>query len=491
MVSPQRASEKTWSPQKGTGGKRLHARRRKQPELQEMVSAQPGRARRSPNQRPAQRLPELRKCTYLSICLLFSLTADLSLQSDSQFWSSQTTSVLALCLLFVLAESIAGLATPRITSMSDAFADLWNSTGVAKPAEPPRKLGAMAATTQPMQARRPQNDVFSMLAATGPSSSTASRSTTPAQSPATGSNAPRPMQKATSGGPSRAMGGGDAFSGLLSGTFSSAQSNGANLTMAQRAALAEKERLERAQKTHSQPHAAQASSAWAGLDALGGSSIATSTKASSPSHDPLDDLGFGSFSHAPAPARQASKSPQPASALDDDWGFGDFSSQLASSTKAAPASDLLGLDDFAPASSSRQSSSPAPRSNTPGDFDFGDREDGLLGNQSDEDDILGDLGKPVEQLAAVSVNLSSRPRMCQRPGTEAFNPQHPFPSTAAIRTAVACGLTTTTCARPDRRDGLLNTAGEGRPCSDGHRPRRAGCAGDAPLQRRRRVVSIS
>ncbi|KAI0711020.1 hypothetical protein C8T65DRAFT_739591 [Cerioporus squamosus] len=221
--------------------------------------------------------------------------------------------------------------------MSDAFADLWNSTGVAKPVEPPRKLGAMAAAT-PMQAaaRKPQNDVFSMLAAAGPSSNT------------------------------------------------SRSSNGANLTMAQRAALAEKERLALAQKTYSPAPAAQ-----------------TST----PSHDALDDLGFGSFSGSTAFSRPASKSPQPASALDDDWGFGDLTSQPAAAPattgKAAPASDLLGFDDFTPASSSRKPSPPAPpRSGTPGDFDFGDREDGLLGSHSDDDDILGDLGKPVEQLVA-------------------------------------------------------------------------------------------
>ena len=44
-----------------------------------------------------------------------------------------------------------------------------------------------------------------------------------------------------------------------------------------------------------------------------------------------------------------------------------------------------------------------PQNDTLGDFDFGEREDGLLGDHSgDEDDILGDLGKPVEELQAVS-----------------------------------------------------------------------------------------
>ncbi|RPD57370.1 hypothetical protein L227DRAFT_613693 [Lentinus tigrinus ALCF2SS1-6] len=161
-----------------------------------------------------------------------------------------------------------------------------------------------------------------------------------------------------------------------------------------------------------------------------------------PTDDALDHLGFDSFSSAPAPApvRTASKSPQPASALDDDWEFGDFTFQPAAapprSTKATPISDLLRFDNFVPASSSQQSSSPAPPlSDTPGDFDFGDRGDGLLGDQSDGDDNLGDLGKQIEQLTAVSVHLpfylTIRKRLC----TEAFYRQHAFPSTAVVRTA--------------------------------------------------------
>ncbi|KAH9899437.1 hypothetical protein C8Q73DRAFT_787321 [Cubamyces lactineus] len=296
--------------------------------------------------------------------------------------------------------------------MSDAFSDLWNSTGVSKPVEPPRKLGtiASASAAQPTT-RNPQNDVFSMLAAASSSSTVASRSVTPAQSSAFGSSiAAKPMQKAASTG--TALGKGDAFSDLLSGFTGAQPSNSTNLTMAQRAALAEQERKQRAQQQTSSPSTHAASSAWAGLDALGAGSTASHT--SSASHDPLDDLGFGDFSSATSASSQAV---QPAHA-DDDWGLGDFVSQPAAAVaptgKSAPSSkfdDLLGFDDFAGPSRSHQSSSPAPpRSNTPGDFDFGNREDRLLDNQSsDEDDILGDLSKPVEKLVARQASARNTP----------------------------------------------------------------------------------
>jgi hypothetical protein len=67
-----------------------------------------------------------------------------------------------------------------------------------------------------------------------------------------------------------------------------------------------------------------------------------------------------------------------------------------------PIKSVWDIDDF-------DSSSPSdpqllPRSRTPGDFDFGDREDGLLRSHSDDgnDDILGDLGRPVDVVGASS-----------------------------------------------------------------------------------------
>ncbi|KIK34429.1 hypothetical protein CY34DRAFT_17729 [Suillus luteus UH-Slu-Lm8-n1] len=69
---------------------------------------------------------------------------------------------------------------------------------------------------------------------------------------------------------------------------------------------------------------------------------------------------------------------------------------------------LWDLDDFD--SSSHSNPPNALRSRTPGGFDFGDREDGLLENHSDgsNDDILGDLARPVDAVKPSSCNQSTR-----------------------------------------------------------------------------------
>ena len=131
--------------------------------------------------------------------------------------------------------------------MSDSFADLWNSTAPIKPtqAQQPRTLGSITPAVAGQQ-RKPQNDVFSMLAATG--SATSSRPITPSYSP-------QPVQKSASlgtttpanGGPKQvqkaASGSGDVFSDLLGGTIASS-TNTANMTIAERAALAKKREQE-------------------------------------------------------------------------------------------------------------------------------------------------------------------------------------------------------------------------------------------------------
>lgn len=289
--------------------------------------------------------------------------------------------------------------------MSDSFADLWNATAPSKPAQsqPPRTLGSVTPAVAGQQ-RKPANDVFSMLAA--PSSST-SRSVSPSYSsqplqkssslggtPVNGG--PKPVQKATSSG-------GDAFSDLLGGTIASRSSN-TNLTIAERAALVEKQRID--QHAARQATASTQASAWAGLDALGNSSSfrANSVSPQPPVSQPEDDWGFD-FGDTAKPAA-ATPAPVKATApAEDDWGLDDFiakpAPKKASETqKASQSQSIWDIDEFAsPPAASSLRGSPAPqndRSSTPGSFDFGEREDGLLDDRSDgEDDILGDLARPV------------------------------------------------------------------------------------------------
>ncbi|KAL1704477.1 hypothetical protein EV121DRAFT_259565 [Schizophyllum commune] len=287
--------------------------------------------------------------------------------------------------------------------MSDSFADLWNSTAPSKPATQSKPLGAQTASPQAAYgARRPAPDAFSILSSAG--SPATSRPITPSTSRSPAAAAPRQMGAPRSTGSPVTGGGGDAFSSLLSGTLSTS-GNPANMTMAQRQAQAESARLEalRRQSSAAGRPQAQTSSAWAGLDALAASSKPSPAPAPSASSGLDDLLGFTSSSPAPAPAKPT---PPPTSPPhDDDWGLGDFGSSKPSPAPARsppPATksgSLWDLDDFASPSANGASRS---RADTPSkDFDFGNREDhdGLLHGSGDEEDILGDLARPVDQVA--------------------------------------------------------------------------------------------
>src|SRR5262245_21972935 len=135
--------------------------------------------------------------------------------------------------------------------MADSFADLWNSSAPAKPALPLQKLG----TPNPQPAHRPKQDVFSMLSSAGSSASN-SRSISPSIT----------AQRASPKPPATSNGNGDPFGSLLSGTLASSANN-AKLTIAERAAQAERDRLA---NMHRQVHAVKKeASAWDGLDSLG------------------------------------------------------------------------------------------------------------------------------------------------------------------------------------------------------------------------------
>ncbi|KAE9402347.1 hypothetical protein BT96DRAFT_560307 [Gymnopus androsaceus JB14] len=119
------------------------------------------------------------------------------------------------------------------------------------------------------------------------------------------------------------------------------------MTIAERAALVEKERVNSLlQQRQTLQKQASTPSAWDGLDSLGSKTFATS-----------------------APKEE------------DDWGLGDFAAPAA---PAAASNALLDMDEFSALDDAGRAS--------PGkDFDFGTRED-------TDDDILGDLSRPVESI---------------------------------------------------------------------------------------------
>ncbi|EIW74510.1 hypothetical protein CONPUDRAFT_159811 [Coniophora puteana RWD-64-598 SS2] len=293
--------------------------------------------------------------------------------------------------------------------MSDSFADLWSSSAPAKPT--PQKLGTPFSQTNSTAPRRPANDVFSLLAAP---SQQPSRTQTPKSPPAIAKSASQTTTR------SNAPGGADAFSSLLSGSIGTGfGGGGATMTIAERAAMATRQRQQEAQK---QQQAAQTqAAAWAGLDSLGSSSpslsLAPSKPASaSPPVDEWDFAGLGAVTAAkPSPIPAA---PPKASTLDDDdWGLADFSSAKPTASGSAngqsngrggnakSSQSIWDMDEFASAPAARS------RSDSLGDFDFGNREDRLMaGDESDEDDILGELSKPTDSVAArSSPQVSSLP----------------------------------------------------------------------------------
>ncbi|KAG6866605.1 hypothetical protein C0991_000715 [Blastosporella zonata] len=272
--------------------------------------------------------------------------------------------------------------------MSDSFADLWNSSAPTKPA--PQKLGSAPANNVP---KRAQHDVFSMLSSAG-SSNSSSRSMSPAVSGVSSQRtAPTPATKPLSSG-------GDAFSGLLSGSLAAGANGNTRQTMAERAAEAERQKLESLRR-HQQSVKPPTPSAWDGLDSLA-KPVAQSAPSLVPKHGNAllnDDWGLDSFVSQRAPVTKPSPPPPvpAASAADDDDWLGDFAHKPVSQPKPqafGTSRQKLREDDSSPP--------PLParrRADSPGDFDFGNREDALLGDDSnDEDDILGALSKPVEAI---------------------------------------------------------------------------------------------
>jgi hypothetical protein len=329
--------------------------------------------------------------------------------------------IIIRCLNFPLASArpaghlIFEVSNFQTSVMADSFADLWSTAAPSNSApQKPRKLNDLISSTTPSQPARPQTDVFALLAASNSSSSSNSRATSPgiANQTRPPSNNPKPTPPSN----------GDAFSGLLSGSFANGPTSSGNLSLAEQAAKAEKERRDKLLNNSNQQATKKVQSpAWVGLDSLGATSTFTPPpKQATPQKQDEFDWLFdtpASTSSKPTPPPLPTKKPPVIPDEDDDWGLSDFGSKptpapapSAPRQQAAKPSSIWDFEDEEhPSQPSPPPRKKANRPNSPGDdFDFGNREDRLLDNDSgDEDDIIGSLSKPVGSVSPRRPPVSS------------------------------------------------------------------------------------
>ncbi|KIJ55106.1 hypothetical protein M422DRAFT_23757 [Sphaerobolus stellatus SS14] len=297
--------------------------------------------------------------------------------------------------------------------MSD-FSDLWTPSNPAKTQKTTLStLGATAKSNSANTSRVATPDAFSLLSATR--SPQQSRPITPALSKTTPSSKPASINN-------------DAFGGLVS-LGGSSSSRDDNLTIAERAARAEQEHKRLLEKDtaafksqgsfwdkfesstpSSQPAPAPAKAqapAWDDFDVLSAPPAQSKPVASSNNGDLLSDFDFlGSGSQA-TPAMPPKAKPDISASNNNDL-LSDFD-LLGSPSYAPPSTQSRNRSPFDEPTSSLSSLSPAAgpsRTDTPGSFDFGNREDGL----DDEDDILGDLAKPIEAVRKPTRETVTRER---------------------------------------------------------------------------------
>ncbi|KAF8602599.1 hypothetical protein BDV93DRAFT_545237 [Ceratobasidium sp. AG-I] len=291
--------------------------------------------------------------------------------------------------------------------MSD-FADLWNSvtptTGKKPPGGESLSSQLLASKGSGLQAgSQPTSRVAtpSYLAAQGLSPQPSGPSYRP--NSRTGGTSAQPTSNATSG---------DAFGDLLS---LSTHGQSKNMTIAERKAQADRERAkaeEEARKereahgafwdkfeTTTSGPAASASNQFSAISApmphqqasrinptlLVPSRVSplSSTQTSANRATPVSNSDPWDLDTFLAPSKPVSQAPTPSS---------NVSPVQSSSRGAADLFDLLDPSSSGlPTARSRSSRSSPVRSGTPGDFDWGNRED--------QDDLLGDLSKPVSEVS--------------------------------------------------------------------------------------------
>ncbi|KXN83131.1 UBA domain-containing protein 7 [Leucoagaricus sp. SymC.cos] len=330
--------------------------------------------------------------------------------------------------------------------MSDSFADLWNSSA---PQKKPQTLSSLA---QQQQQRRPQqagSDLFTLLSPISSTStpvSNAARSSPSLRSLTPSSTSiPPPQQQRQQQSPAHNPTN-DAFSDLFS---SSSSSSNQNLTIAQRTALADKQRKEALLAHHKQRE--KEKSAWAGLDSFGTgggftgltpTNTSKSVSQSKPAKTALtddDDDDWGLEDFGKSSRTTTTKSPVASSqdkpvlqSTGDAWDFDNFgSSQAPSASKynnnnksGGGEGSLWVLDDFSSPSPSAQPSQAQRKTaeshadSPSNDFDFGNREDELLndhdgdvdgGADGQEDDFMSVFNKPPQPEPRQQPQLTSSP----------------------------------------------------------------------------------
>lgn len=297
--------------------------------------------------------------------------------------------------------------------MVDSFADLWTSSAPVQQSQQPQKPGAAAPQKPNLPSQRTQWDAFSVLSASQPTP----RTHPPLQ--------PQFQQKPVAVSQRQNVSP-DAFSGLFDPSmgFGSGSTNAtSNMSMAEKATLVQKGKVQQLQADKGRiPSQSPISSAWDGLDSLAqtGISVTPSTMKAAPSQD--------GFDHTLGQAKASQKTDSGANANGDDWGLSDFSSPHPSTQLKAQSSaqSLWDLDDFTSPSSDR---SQRDGSTSFVFADQNDRESALLDGNGHEDDILGDLGKPVQDHSAhpsPSPRLSPIPSAAQQSScaTKASPPPH-------------------------------------------------------------------
>ena len=265
---------------------------------------------------------------------------------------------------------------PSVLTMSDSFADLWNSSSLQKK---PQTISSLAQQQQQGQGqRRPQGgqDLFALLSSptARPSSSSRLHSSSALAPP----SQPKQQRKSPT----------DAFSDLFSSSpVSTLQSN---LTIAQRTALADQQRKDKITAHEKQQE--KENLAWAGLDSL---SLSASDSVSSTSKGP----------------KSSSVSVSKAEDV-DNWNLDSLPEQPtkpvfatdSKSTKLSGVGSFWDLNEFTPSSSSTANTQLQTPTHTDSQyFDLGNLADRASSGQDhdgegqgDDDDFMSVFNKPLQ-----------------------------------------------------------------------------------------------